>query len=140
MQPDVEANRRAVRRYFDLLNGDDVSTAEEILSADVVFFGPRAPEGVRGREAFVEFVETLRRASPDLRFAEGETVAEGDRVASVFTMRRTHRTADGQAKVILTEGMDLFHVAEGRIHRITAYFDRLPLLVELGVIEPPPQA
>jgi ketosteroid isomerase-like protein len=36
--------------------------------------------------------------------------------------------------------MDLFHVANGRIHRINAYFDRLGLLVEMGVLEPPPGA
>jgi ketosteroid isomerase-like protein len=135
----AEASRRVVRRYFDLLNGGDPSTAGEILSPEVTFFGPRAPEGIRGREAFIEFVAALRRDSPDLRFAEGETVAEGDRVATVFTMTRTHRNEEGQAKMIVTAGMDLFHVADGRIHRIDAYFDRLGMLVEMGVLEPPPQ-
>jgi ketosteroid isomerase-like protein len=82
----------------------------------------------------------LRRDSPDLRFAEGETVAEGDRVASVFTMTRTHRSQEGDARVVVTEGIDLFHIADGRIRRIAAYFDRLTLLVELGLVPPPPQA
>jgi steroid delta-isomerase-like uncharacterized protein len=136
---DPETNRRLVRRYFDLLKGGDLSTAEEILSPEVAFFGPRAPEGVRGREAFIEFVVALRRESPDLRFAVGETLAEGDRVASVFTMTRTHRSAEGNAKLIVTEGMDLFHIAEGKIDRINAYFDRLSMLVEMGVVESPPQ-
>ena len=134
-----DANRRLVRRYFDLLNGDDPSTADDTLSPELAFFGPRAPEGIHGREAFVEFIATLRREVPDLRFAEGETIAEGDRVATVFTMTRTHRNEEGQAKVIVTQGMDLFHVADGRIHRINAYFDRLSMLVEMGVLEPPPQ-
>jgi ketosteroid isomerase-like protein len=129
-----------VRRYFELLNGSDPSTADEVLAPDVMFFGPRAPEGIRGREAFIQFVGSLRRDSPDLRFAEGETVAEGDRVASVFMMTRTHNTEEGEAKTIETEGMDLFHIAEGRIRRINAYFDRLGLLVEMGVLNPPPQA
>jgi steroid delta-isomerase-like uncharacterized protein len=135
----ADASLRVVRRYFDLLNGGDLSAADEILSPEVAFFGPRAPEGIRGREAFVEFVAALRRDSPDLRFAEGETIAEGDRVATAFTMTRTHRNEGGQAKVIVTEGMDLFHVADGRIHRIDAYFDRLGMLLEMGVLEPPPQ-
>ncbi len=139
MPPDLEENRRLVRRYFDLLNGSDLSRLEEILSPDVVFFGPRAPEGIRGREAFIEFVAALRRDSPDLRFAKGEMVVEGNRVASVFTMTSTHRSEEGQDKVIVTEGMDLFHIAKGRIQRINAYLDRLSSLVEMGVISPPAQ-
>ena len=67
------------------MNASDLSGLEEILSPDVVFFGPRAPEGIYGREAFIEFLATLRRDSPDLRFTEGEMVVEGNRVASVFT-------------------------------------------------------
>jgi steroid delta-isomerase-like uncharacterized protein len=140
MHPDTDGNRVAVRRYFELLNGSDLSTADEVLAPDVVFIGPRAPEGIRGLEAFIQFVRSLRRDSPDLQFSEGETVTEGDRVASVFTMTRTHNTEEGEAKTIETEGMDLFHIADGRIRRINAYFDRLGLLVEMGVLELPPQA
>ncbi len=139
MPPDLEENRRLVRRYFDLLSGSDLSRVGEIVSPDVVFFGPRAPEGIRGREAFIEFLVALRRDSPDLRFAEGEMVVEGNRVASVFTMRRTHSSEEGHAKVIVTEGMDLFHIADGRIQQINAYLDRLSSLVELGHISPPAQ-
>lgn len=128
-----------VRRYFDLLNGSDLSGLEEILSPDVVFFGPRAPEGIYGREAFIEFLATLRRDSPDLRFTEGEMVVEVNRVASVFTMTRTHSREEGHTKVIATEGMDLFHIADVRIQRITAYFDRLSMLVEMGLVSPPAQ-
>ena len=128
-----------VRRYFDLLNGSDLSGLEEILSPDVVFFGPRAPEGISGREAFIEFLATLRRDSPDLRFTEGEMVVEGNRVASVLTMTRTHSREEGHTKAIATEGMDLFHIADVRIQRITAYFDRLSMLVEMGLVSPPAQ-
>jgi ketosteroid isomerase-like protein len=139
MPPGLEENRRLVRRYFDLLNGSDLARLEEILSPDVVFFGPRAPEGIRGREAFIEFVAALRRDSPDLRFTEGEMVVEGNRVASVFTMTRTHTSEEGQAKEIVTEGMDLFHIADGRIQKINAYLDRLSMLVEMGLVSPPAQ-
>jgi ketosteroid isomerase-like protein len=137
MGADPEEMRRLVRRYFDLLNGGDLSRADEVLASDIVFFGPRAPDGIRGLDAFRDFVVALRSDSPDLRFAEGETVVEGDRVASVFTMTRTHPTV--ATKTITTEGMDLFEIADEKIQRINAYFDRLGLLVEMGILEPPPQ-
>jgi ketosteroid isomerase-like protein len=136
--PDPEENRRLVRRYFDLLNGGNLSRGDEVLASDIVFFGPRAPDGIRGLDAFRDFVVSLRRDSPDLHFAQGETVAEGDLVASVFTMTRTHPTE--ATKTITTEGMDLIQIADGKIQRINAYFDRLDLLVQMGVLEPPPQA
>jgi steroid delta-isomerase-like uncharacterized protein len=139
MSLDLEENRRLVRHYFDLLNGNDLSGLQEILSPNVVFFGPRAPEGIYGREEFIEFIAALGRELPDLRFAVGEMVAEGSRVASVFTMTSTHSSEEGRAKVIATEGMDLFHIADGRIQQINAYLDRLSSLVEMGVISPPPQ-
>src|SRR3712207_1714165 len=137
MPPDLLENRRLVRHYFDLLNTNDLSGLQEILSPNVVFFGPRAPEGIYGREAFIEFIAALHRELPDLRFVEGEMVAEGSRVASVFTMRSTHSSEDGRTKVIATEGMDLFYIVDGRIQQINAYLDRLSSLVELGVISPP---
>ena len=46
-------------------------------------------------------------------------MVEGDRVASVFTMTRTHPT--DATKNITTEGMDLFEIADGKIQRINAY-------------------
>src|ERR671921_667806 len=118
MPPDLQENRRLVRHYFDLLNTNDLSGLQEILSPDVVFFGPRAPEGIYEREAFIEFIAALHQELPDLRFAEGEMVAEGSRVASVFTMTSTHSSDEGHPKVISTEGMDLFHIADGRIIRV----------------------
>lgn len=79
MPSELEENHRSVRRYFDLLNGSDLSKLEEVVSPDVVFFGPCTPEGIRGREAFIGFVATLRRDSPDLYFTGGEMVVERNR-------------------------------------------------------------
>ena len=47
-------------------------------------------------------------------------------------MTRTHRSQAGDAKVVVTEGMDLFRVADGRVQRISAYFDRLSVLIGLA--------
>jgi hypothetical protein len=52
-------------------------------------------------------------------------------------MTRTHSNEEGHTKAIVTEGMDLFHIADGRIQRINAYLDRLSELVEMGVVSPP---
>jgi ketosteroid isomerase-like protein len=135
--PDLETNHRLVRRYFEFLNEDDPSIAEETLSPSVVFFGPRAPEGIHGREAVIDFHSSVHRDAPDIHFAEGELVAEEDLVATRYTFKRSHRTEEGTTKMIAAEGMQLFRIGDGRIQEIHSYFDRLNLLIEMGVISPP---
>jgi hypothetical protein len=49
------------------------------------------------------------------------------------------RTLRRKATRFEAEGMDLFHIADGRIQQINAYLDRLSSLVEMGVISPPAQ-
>jgi ketosteroid isomerase-like protein len=98
MLSDTADARQLVQRYFALLNGSDLSTAHEVLSDEVVFVGPRAPEGIHGRQAFKEFLLSLRHDSPDLRFEEIESLVEGSRVASVFTMTRTTTASNARRK------------------------------------------
>ena len=49
------------------------------------------------------------------------------------------RTLRRKATRFEAEGMDLFHIADGRIQQINAYLDRLSSLVEMGHISPPAQ-
>jgi ketosteroid isomerase-like protein len=77
MPPDLQENRRLVRHYFDLLNRNDLSGLQEILFPDVVFFGPRAPEGIRGGEAFIEFIAALGRELPESAFRRGRDGRRG---------------------------------------------------------------
>jgi hypothetical protein len=64
-------------------------------------------------------------------------VAEGNLVATRYTFRRTHRIEGGTINVIAAEGMQLFRIGDGVIQEIHSYFDRLNLLVEMGIISPP---
>ena len=123
--PATEATREVVGRYFDFMNGADASIADAILSPDVVFVGPAAPDGISGREAFVQFVTAMRSASPDLRFAEVESVVERERMATRFTMSGTYPDTYRDGQQFSIDGMDLFHLRNGRIKQITAFFDRL---------------
>jgi predicted ester cyclase len=98
-----------------------------------VFVGPAAPDGIRGRDAFREFEAAMRSASPDLRFVEHESVAEGERMATRFTMSATHAVEEYGTKLFSTDGMDLFQLRNGTIERINAYFHRLALAEQANV-------
>jgi len=139
MPPDLEGNRRLVRHYFDLLNGSDLSELEEIISPDVVFFGP-APQkaSTDGRRSSSSCSPCV--ASPPISVSpRARWSPRGTEWQACSLMTRTHSSEDGRAKVIATEGMDLFHIADGRIHQINAYLDRLSILIEMGLVSPPAQ-
>jgi steroid delta-isomerase-like uncharacterized protein len=124
-RPNSEAIRQIVDRYFAFMNGGDPSIAEDIFLPDVVFIGPAAPDGISGRDALVQFVAMMRSASPDLHFDEVESVVEGDRMATRFTMSGTYPDTYRGGQQFSIEGMDLFHLRDGRLERIAAFFDRL---------------
>ena len=116
----------------------DLAVAEEILAPDMVFRGPSyMGEPIQGLEAFAQFVRYLRSAFPDMLFIVGHEVAEGDWVATSFTLRGTHRGEymglGPTGKAIDLPGVDLFRVAGGRIREVRVFYDTLGLMQQLGV-------
>jgi steroid delta-isomerase-like uncharacterized protein len=124
------ANRALVQRYYeDLWNSGNVSAADEILSSRFTFYPPDAPEGLRGRATHTAYVELHRSAFPDLHITLTDVLAEGDRVAVQWTARGTHHGAYGSVAptgaAIFVRGMDLVHIAHGRIVALHSFFDLL---------------
>jgi predicted ester cyclase len=86
----VEENKVLFRRtYEELLNGGDLSVADELVAPD--FVNHEAPPGRdRGPESMRGLAVMLRTAFPDLHFEIEELVAEGDLVAGRLSMSGTH--------------------------------------------------
>jgi predicted ester cyclase len=86
----VEENKALFRRtYEELLNGGDLSVADQLVAPD--FVNHEAPPGRdRGPESMRGLAVMLRTAFPDLHFEIEELVAEGDVVAGRLTMSGTH--------------------------------------------------
>ncbi|MDX3102441.1 ester cyclase [Nonomuraea angiospora] len=76
-----------IRRFYDeVLNAGALDVADEIVGPG---FAPRGG-GAAGPEALRQIARYLRSALPDLRFDIEDLIAEGDRVASRWTLRGTH--------------------------------------------------
>jgi predicted ester cyclase len=120
-----------VRRYFEEFhNGRTVTILEQIMAPDLV--GPT-------REA----TERLRTAFPDYRLKIDDQIAEGDRVATVWTAQGTHRRewASPAGPVAPTgtavtwTGTTTLRAADGRIVEVLGTnWDHLGLLQQLGVV------
>jgi steroid delta-isomerase-like uncharacterized protein len=135
-----EHHKTLARRYFEeLWSRGDLAVADEILSPDFHFHGPGV--SIHGAESFKQFVAMFRTSFPDLTFSDQEYIAEGDRVASYFTMSGTqHSTFQGIPPTgyrVTVPGMHVFHMTGGKISDIRISMDTLGMLQQLGVLPEP---
>lgn len=123
--PDVEHNKRVVRRVFEeAVNHGRPELLPELFAADYV-----SPQGDRGPAAFGAVIESLRRAFPDITYVVEDVLAEGDEVAIRWTWTGTHlgafRTYAPTGRAITNTGMAIHQLRDGRITRIWMENDRL---------------
>ena len=117
----TEANKALVRRYYDeLWNPWNFRLADQLIDVDIAFRGSLGTE-VRGRSAFIGYMNSVRAAFPDFHNTIEETIAEGDAVAARLTYEGTHRGPlfgiAPTGRRIRYAGAAIFHFAEDRIVR-----------------------
>ena len=105
-----------VRECFAYATKGDRAGLERILSPDFVIY---VPEEHRGVDGLLEMVETFRSALPDLAVTVDHQFADGDYVASRFTVRGTH---DGEllgasptGRPVAMTGITVSRCEDGRI-------------------------
>lgn len=135
-----EHHKTLAQRYFEeLWSRGDLAVADEILSPDFCFHGPGV--SIHGAESFKQFVAMFRTSFPDLTFSDQEYIAEGDRVASCFTMSGTQpSTFQGIPPTgyqVTVPGMHVFHITGGKIAEVRVSMDTLGMLQQLGVLPEP---
>lgn len=105
-----------VRECFAYATKGDRAGLERILSPDFVIY---VPEEHRGVDGLLEMVETFRSALPDLAVTVDHQFADGDYVATRFTVRGTH---DGEllgapptGRPVAVTGITVSRCEDGRI-------------------------
>jgi steroid delta-isomerase-like uncharacterized protein len=140
----MEENKALMRRvYEEVVNTGDLGRADALIAADMVDHEevPGMPPGIEG---FRWFVRTFRAAFPDFRITVEDVLAEGDKVATRFTMRGTHRGEfmgiPPTGKEIAVAGFDVVRIAGGKVVEHWGLGDNLGLMQQLGAIPVPAQA
>jgi predicted ester cyclase len=137
----IEENKAVVRRFFEeLLSTDDLTVADEILSPGFRFYFAGGPDPM-DLERYKEFLVARRAAFPDRRFVVEDMIAEGDKVSVRFTMHGTHKgefrgLAPSDTEVKMT-GIDMIHLAEGKMVEDRVEVDQLGMMQQLGVMASP---
>jgi steroid delta-isomerase-like uncharacterized protein len=138
-----EQNKTLVRRTFEeMWNRGNFSIINEHLAHDFINHTPFGE--MHGLEGAKQFGSMLRTAFPDLHATVEDQIAEGDRVATRWTARGTHRgefqgiPATGKQMEITV--MTISRVANGKLVEQWGNPDLLGLMQQLGVVPMPEQA
>jgi steroid delta-isomerase-like uncharacterized protein len=115
----LSENAAVIERFYrELWNRWDLAAADEIVAEDVRFRGSLGTT-VRGREAFTDYVRSVRAAFPDWHNAIDELLAFGDRVVARLTWTGTHTGPlmgiEPTGRRVTYAGAAFFRLAEGRI-------------------------
>jgi predicted ester cyclase len=137
-------NIKAARLVIDAFNTGNVSNVSEFISPQ--YFNHESQVDpirgqLRGPSEFIDTVENLRIAFPDLRHHEEAVIAQDDMIVSVINVTGTHNgnffILPPTGKEISYEAVHFYKVdGYGRIVEHRAIRDDLTFLAQLGVIEP----
>lgn len=122
----LEENKRLVRRYYDVVEGD-LSGIEEIVTADFVdhHFPPDLPPGPAGVRHF--FTQFIPQFFAGLRIEIDYLLAEGDRVDCHFAalFKHTGEFAGVAAKgnQLRVPAVSTFRIAGGKLAEAWEIFD-----------------
>lgn len=133
--PDVE---QLVSDYEDLLSGD--ASKLDVVSESFTYYGPGMPEdGIQGRDAYGEFLQSHREAFPDLTVTVESALADGEVTMQEWTMAGTHEGEfNGLAptgRVVEMQTMSKTLVADGKIQEVREYYNPQEFMDQLGVSE-----
>ena len=131
-------NKALVRRYAEeVLNQSNLDLFDEIFAPDFVQYGAD-PDQVSGVEDLRQFFIMLRSGFPDFQVTiEDLFAAEGNKVVLRFTFRGTHQGAfmgvAPTGKQVTMTGIDIFHIADGKIVELWNEEDVLGMMQQLGM-------
>lgn len=127
-----------------ILTEQDLDAAEELLAEDYVEHNPLLPDGeIRGRDEMVAFWAEMFEAIADMGITEQEIVVEGNTVVTRHTGRGRHvgefMGLEPTDETFEVEGIDLYHVENGKLAEAWVSMDSMQLLQQLGAVpEAPP--
>jgi len=94
---DSKANKAVVKRYIEMWNTGNVALADEVLA--LTYVDHPHPE-VTGPEPVKQALLEFRAAFPDFRITIESLISEGDMVAPMATLRRTHQGKEAASRVM----------------------------------------
>ena len=137
----AEENKAIMRRYFSVFEQGNIDLLDELLAPDYVNHTPATPDLPTGPEGVKGVVSMFRSGMPDLKVVIEDMIAEGDKVATRYTLEGTH---EGELFGVPPTGQRLSiksftveRVSDGKIRDHWRVSDNLDMMQQLGIFPPP---
>jgi len=127
-----EHNKTIVRDCFAQGSAGNFEAFGALLADDYVHH----PEGVRGAEGLAEMIAGYRAQIPDMSITIEHQFAEGDSVATRYTMRGRH-VSDHSVEIT---GLAISRCRDDRIEEEWEVVDVMSLLAQIGELPQPSTA
>ncbi len=139
----AEESRATMRRYFGAFEQGDNDLLDELLAPEYVNHSPATPDLPTGPEGVKGVVAMFRSGIPDLRVLVEDMIAEGDKVATRYTLEGTHGgelfgvAPTGQHLSI--KSISIERVSDGKIREHWRITDSLEMMQQIGLVTEPGQ-
>lgn len=135
----ADRKKEIVRQYYEeILNKDNLSLADELVTSDYASHDPSNPTTARGRELLRENSRLYRSAFPDLHFRIEDILSEGDEVVVRWTASGTHKGEFAglapTGRYAEVSGIQIIRFRGEKIAEDWSNWDTLGLLRKLGAI------
>lgn len=136
-----ESNKELWRQFVKVWDAGDLDSFQDLTAADVVDHTamPGMPPGLDGAK---QLASMLKAAFPDRSTEVQYTIAEGDRVAALHTIRATHTGAfmgmPPTGKPFEVSSIHIVRVAGSKIVEHYGLLDQAGVMAQLGLAPMPP--
>lgn len=131
----MEENKAIVRRLYEAVNTQDLSSLEAFIAPNYVDH----TRGLHGLDALKQFGTMIFQSFPDFQETMEDIIAEGDKVWVRNTITGTHtgdfRGVPPTGKRFTEASVDIFRLVDGKLVEGWNVTDELDFLQQVGVVE-----
>ena len=132
-----EANKALVEGYIDEFNKGNVEILNEVCAPDYRFYVPSNSPKFMSREEIVGLMKMFISAFPDFSWSIEDTVAEGDKVVTRFSMRGTHegewQGIPPTGKMVETSAIFITRIENGKVVEMREEENSVGFMMQLGM-------
>jgi steroid delta-isomerase-like uncharacterized protein len=138
---DVDANKAANKKFYDLYNAKDFDHMGDVVAADFVDHNPDPMQGP-GLAGIIASFKEFQKGFPDFKFEVVKMIGEGDMVSTVTRVTGTNTgemmgMPPNNKKFDVT-AIDVVRFKNGKGVERWGLYDSRAMMMQMGMMPPPP--